>query len=134
MLKDVLFNREALPWIRRGIDVSEARRRGGAENIANSLTPGYRARRVAFEELLGGEKATLRLTRSQDGHQGADASGPTHRTVEADEPILPNGVNNIDIENEMASMAWNRVQMTALARFATKQYSLLSRAIGNSRT
>lgn len=134
MIKDALFGGDALPWLRKGMDVSRARHRVTAENVANALTPGYRAKRVAFEEYLDRADGTLRAARTQEGHiapeTAVDRVQP--RVMASNDPMLPNGINNVDIENEMAVMGWNRTQYSALTRFASRQYQMLSEAIGRS--
>lgn len=128
MIRRVLFSGDGFPWLRRGMDVSETRHRTTAENVANALTPGYRARRVAFEELLPKATKKLELTRTSEVHLGPRETIDA-RVVPSDDPVLPNGINNVDVEREMAEMGVNRIQISALSRFAAKQYRLLSLAI-----
>lgn len=135
MIRDALFGAEALPALRKGMDVSRLRGRVSAENITNALTPGYRANRVAFEEHLERADGTLRAARTGAGHMGATSSAIERvepRITPTDDPRLPNGINNVDIENEMAVLGWNRIQYSALTRFASRQYRMLSEAIGQS--
>jgi flagellar basal-body rod protein FlgB len=134
VIKDALFGGEGLPSLRKGMDVSRARHRVTAENVANALTPGYRAKRVAFEEYLDRADGSLPIARTREGHisSGQPLERTPARVVASEDPVLPNGINNVDIENEMAVMGWNRTQYAALTRFASRQYRLLSEAIGRS--
>lgn len=134
MIEKALFSSGAIPWLKKGLDVSEMRRRVTAENMANVHTEGYRAQRVAFEEHLhdaSGAPAALRHTNLR--HMGPSDSGPVADVVPSDDPMLPNGINNVDVEEEMAAMGWNRLQMSALTRFMSKKYALLNDAIRASR-
>lgn len=133
MIRDALFSGDALPMLRRGLDVSELRRTVRADNIANAETPGYAARRVAFEEHLERSGAAMRLERTNAGHLAPAETTAAPTVLRSEDPLLPNGVNNVDIERELLLSGWNRVHMNALARFATHQYRLLRDATGPAR-
>ena len=130
MVQKMLFSRGSFPWLRQGMDVAELRHRVTATNIANGVTPGYEPRRVSFEEHLREPESRVRLTGSQPGHLPASGRSVEPRVVSSESSALPNGVNGVDIEREMATLSRNRVQFRALASFATRQYRLLNEAIG----
>jgi flagellar basal-body rod protein FlgB len=134
VIEKALFSSGAIPWLKKGLDVSEMRRRVTAENVANLHTQGYRAQRVAFEEHLRGVSGPpALLVHTDQRHLGASANDISAEAVPSDDPVLPNGINNVDVEEEMAAMGWNRLQMTALTRFMSKKYALLNDAIRASR-
>ncbi len=133
MIRKVLFSRGAFPWLRQGMDVAEMRHRVTATNIANGVTPGYMPKRVSFEEHLREPSSRLRLSGTEAGHLSASERKVEPRVVAAESSKLPNGVNGVDIEQEMATLGRNRVQFRALATFASRQYKLLNQAISRSR-
>jgi len=135
VIEKALFSSGAIPWLKKGLDVSEMRRRVTAENMANVHTEGYRAQRVAFEEhLQSASGAPTALRHTDVRHLGPSDPDRIAEVVPSDDPVLPNGRNNVDVEEEMALMGWNRLQMSALTRFMSKKYALLNEAIRTSRS
>lgn len=97
-----------------------------ADNLANAETPGYRARRVSFEEALhtaiGREEAA---TPGDADRQAVDEVSPRVRRV----PAPPGGGAVIDPESELTSLAANSLQYDALTRAAAKRLRMLRVAI-----
>ena len=132
MLKDVLF-RESIPALQQGMDAAALRQKVIADNIANAVTPGFQARRVAFEELLKGQAPAhhLRLARAgEHGLAGRPADGLPQARVEIDtSPNLKSGVNNVDVEREMAGLQRNSLVHAAMTQLIAAKYRMLRQAI-----
>lgn len=81
---------------------SGARQSQIARNIANTDTPGYRARDlVDFTDTYrggGAREAAMRVTRP--GHAAATASAPVYRSFDVGGEAAPNG-NTVSLEAEM---------------------------------
>ncbi len=116
------------------MNVAELRHRVTGTNIANALSPGHKAQRVSFEEALDRSAPQLEMRATHPSHSGSQRQMPEPRVVPSESPRLPNGINDVDIEREMATLARNRIQFRALASFASRQYRQLSQAIGRSGT
>jgi flagellar basal-body rod protein FlgB len=129
VIEKALFSDSAHGWLRRGLDVSELRRRISAENIANVDTPGYHAKRVRFEELLGDSIEALSSATPNPGHITPRAPAVLPEVIPADDPMLPNGVNNVDAERELGVVGWNTLQMSAMVEFASRRFQMLNEAI-----
>ncbi|MDQ4213193.1 flagellar basal body rod protein FlgB [Microbacterium sp. ASV81] len=100
------------------LDGLSLRQRSIAENVANINTPGYHAKRVAFEDEL---RAAV-----------ADGSGAAPATVERSlEPTRLNG-NNVNLDTETLS----NIDTVLRYQFATQamnaQSASVSRAIGQA--
>jgi flagellar basal-body rod protein FlgB len=108
-------------------------------NIANSETPGYKAKRLEFE-------AALARALDVDGAQSMHTSSPEHYNVggggvESIEPEVyddPNGIvsedgNNVDREAEMSAMAENKVMYDASIQLLNKKLGLKKYLISNER-
>jgi flagellar basal-body rod protein FlgB len=79
----------------------QARQQVIAGNIANSDTPGYRARDIeAFKLAPGGFQSALQATHAQ--HFGAAASSSTASAIVFPEnPDMAHSGNNVSLEREM---------------------------------
>ena len=90
---------------------AEARQNTIAQNIANSDTPGYRARDITpFSEAYRAQDDGLQLRAPRASHL-TPASGEFHITERVDESLspAPNG-NSVTIEKEMVKGAETRHQ------------------------
>jgi flagellar basal-body rod protein FlgB len=133
VLDKVLFG-ESIPGLRDGMDAAALRQKVIADNIANVATPGYQARRVAFEELLQGNQAAshkLKLARPEQGgipQPGARASAAAKVEVDTSTDSR-SGVNNVDVEREMAAMQRNVLQHAAITQMLAAKYRIIRQAI-----
>jgi flagellar basal-body rod protein FlgB len=99
-----------------------------ANNIANVNTPGFKRSDVKFDGLLA------------HALDDANASGNTKAitdlqpsvTVENNTVMRADG-NNVDIDNEMASLAENNVRYNALVQMASKELNILKYVISDGR-
>ncbi len=132
-----LFKRlDAMQPLVKGLDAYAARQKAIASNIANSETPGYRARRVEFENELRTvvDRHRRMLSRSSGTH--IPVAGGQRRmdklqphVVENENRELINGVNNVDIDAEMAGMATNQIQFSTAAKVLSMRYKILRSSI-----
>lgn len=108
-----------------------------AENLSNLDTPGYKARRVAFEE-------QMQFVRH---HRAADlaATTPAHfrlgpasayevRPVESRDrsSTLRNDGNNVDVDVEMTALAKNQLSYSYVAELTKRQFEGLKSVIRGS--
>ena len=137
ILDKMIFNKTSIPVLRKALDAYYLRSQVIANNIANVSTPGYRRREVRFEEYLRDV-----LDRKIKGYK----TDPKHlpigsRDIDEIEPevYVPDddnmysGVNNVDIDEEMAKMAENQILYNMGVKFLNFQYNSLKKAI-TSRT
>lgn len=132
MLKDVLFS-QGFPEIKQGMDVAALRQKLFADNVANVATPGYQSRHVAFEELLRGRAPAHQLGLAAP-QSGAAIPGiprsPVGPRVDVDtSPDLRSGVNNVDIEREMAGLQKNNLVHAAMTQLVSARYRMMREAI-----
>jgi flagellar basal-body rod protein FlgB len=132
VLDKVLFG-ESIPQLQQGMDAAALRQKVIANNIANVATPGFQASHVAFEELLRSNQAAphrLQLARPEQGGI-AQAGGPLPQArVQVDTtPDLRSGINNVDVEREMASLQRNVLQHSAITQMLAAKYRMIRQAI-----
>ncbi|RME15111.1 MAG: flagellar basal body rod protein FlgB [Bdellovibrio sp.] len=106
-----------------------------AANIANAETPGYKAKKIDFEEAL--EAAIDRAHRVSATVDSSDhfpvGAGPISK-VRADiydnpEGNVSNDGNTVDMEKEMATMAENSILYKAALRLINKKLGLMKYAV-----
>jgi flagellar basal-body rod protein FlgB len=108
-----------------------------ASNIANAETPGYKAKKVDFEEALARALDTddqLKMNTSDSKHFNVGGGGFNNLQPEIYEDangiVSPDG-NNVDRDMEMAEMAENKIMYDATVQLINKKMGLLKYAIGS---
>lgn len=134
MLTDGLFNNTNLPIIKSTLDAAMLRSRTIANNIANVNTPGYRRVEVSFEKELKEalDRNRLQGIRTDAKHLqlGKSAlSTVAPRAYKPVDPTLPSGVNNVDIDREMAKLAETQIQYNYAIKFGQGVFRKLNSAI-----
>ena len=134
MLGETLFNQTSIPILVKSLDAGMLRSRTIANNIANVNTPGYQRVEVTFEGELRKalDTAKLRGTCTNERHLPLgrpDFSRLTPKVEKPVDPTLPSGVNNVDIDTEMAKLAENQLLFNFSAKFLKGNYAKLNAAI-----
>lgn len=133
MIRKLLFGNRSIALTKAGLDAGTERMRVVSENVANVMTPGYRAKRVRFEELIDEARKTICLDRTDPGHLagapcGPDAAPPP--SVELSEDAVAEGtVNNVDVEHELVLMKQNEIHFQALSQLLARKYGGIRDAI-----
>lgn len=112
-----IFNEGNLDVLKRSLDAYALRQRVIAENIAQVETPGYRARSVSFEQELA--RAIER----------GDQSLPQPQLLERSPLTADNGINDVDLDQEMALLAETNLRHKLTTRVLAMRYQLLRSAI-----
>jgi flagellar basal-body rod protein FlgB len=103
--------------LERAMDGVALRQRVSAQNIANVMTPGYQAQRVAFEGNLASALSS-----------GQDASQAGLTVTDEGGPADVNG-NNVDLATESASLTKSGLQYDALVQAMNYKLSILRAAV-----
>jgi flagellar basal-body rod protein FlgB len=131
MIETGIFSRSHLDDLKVALDVYARRHKVTAENVANVQTAGYRAREFRFEEELAGARARLEGLRTHRHHlaigrRGLDDAEGEVREVGGD---YDNGINDVDVDAEMANLATNDLSYRLATRLLGMKYNLLRGAI-----
>ena len=131
---DFIFSKTKLPVLYKAMDAYALRQRVISNNIANASTPGFQRAEVKFESLL--EKALRKK-----GVKGY-LTHPKHipvgtRPIEKLKPLpfipkddsLRSGLNNVDIDYEMAEQAKNQIRFAYASRLTAGTFNKLRSAI-----
>ena len=131
MIRQVIFGTPTLDQEKAALDASALRQRTIASNLANAVTPGYKAQEVIFEELLNQEQAKLPMATTQPGHltpkPGPSIPDPIVQARAGD--AEGSGVNDVSVEQEMTELGENTIHFQALSQLLVNQYHGISGAI-----
>src|SRR5689334_9752367 len=82
-----------------------------ADNLANSDTPGYKARDIDFRAAMAqvnGADAPVKLATTNSGHIGADPAAAADASLKYRVPLAPSlDGNTVDAQQEQAAFADN---------------------------
>jgi len=134
MLDKILFRNTNLDLLNGAMDAAMLRSRTIANNIANVTTPGYRRVEVAFEEELRTalDRTSLQGRKTDGQHMDMgrkDLSAVNAEAYHPYDPSQPSGLNNVDIDMEMAKLAETQLTYNYAVKFGQGVFKKLNAAI-----
>ncbi|MBN1128922.1 MAG: flagellar basal body rod protein FlgB [Chitinispirillaceae bacterium] len=134
MLREMLFDKTNLPMIKNSLDAAMLRTRTVANNIANVNTPGYKRVEVSFEQQLREalDRTRLKGARTEEEHLKLGRpliSEVNARAYKPVDPTLPSGLNNVDVDTEMAKLAEAQIMYNYGIRFGQGVFKKMNAAI-----
>lgn len=134
-VSNLLYMRSVVPDLEKSMDTYSLRQKAISNNIANAMTPGYKAQKVSFEEeykkLL--EPVPLRGIRTHENHiqipQMKKLADIDPEIVFKESPLNDTGLNNVDIDKEMAEMAENSLRFEMATKLVNRRFGGVRRAI-----
>ncbi len=133
------MNDKTLKALTTALNFREMRQELISSNVANANTPGFKAKKMDFEEALA-------RALDVDGQMQMNASDGRHFNVgnggfnnlEPEVYDNPNGVvsedgNTVDVEAEMATMAENKLMYDALVQLINKKMGIMKYAINSEK-
>jgi flagellar basal-body rod protein FlgB len=104
-----------------------------ANNLANSDTPGYKARDIDFRAAMataGSADATVKLATTNAGHLSIDPTTDSSANLKYRTPLAPSlDGNTVDAQQEQAAFADNTVRYQATLTFLSARFKSLMTAI-----
>ena len=135
-LDKVIFNKTKVPLLNAVLDVTQLRQRVVANNVANVSTKGYRKKSVRFQEYLNSfvRKPAVEGQTTQGRHLSIPK--PWHNPTVYQPETGPNdtGLNNVDIDKEMAELAENHLFFNVGARLLRGSFEGLKKSISGRPT
>ena len=110
--------------LNRSMDLHMQRHATIADNIANAETPGFKAKRVDFEDSLA-----RAVEANEQGLAGREIASVQPIVSEETASEIGNDLNTVDMDREMAAMTKNEVQYNASTQVISKKFALLRYAI-----
>ncbi len=110
-----------------------------ASNIANAETPGYKAKRLSFEEALARAldvDGAMAMNTNDEKHFDVGSGGFANLQPTIEEEV--NGIvsedgNNVDRDRELALMAENEILYDTTVQLLNKKLALMKYAIQSER-
>jgi len=115
------------------LDIRAAEQRAIASNIANSETPGYKAKNVdfksAFAGVFSGERSQLHLHATHPAHFAVLHGDSSVKMVERAGDDNGFDDNSVDVEDEMARLSRNYMMYNVSSKILRKKFAMLNAAI-----
>jgi flagellar basal-body rod protein FlgB len=132
-------NDKTLKALTTALNFREMRQELISSNVANANTPGFKAKKLDFEEALARAldvDGQMNMHASDDRHFNVGNGG--FNNLEPEIYDDPNGVvsengNTVDVESEMARMNENKIMYDALVQLINKKMGLMKYAITNEK-
>ncbi|WP_147535370.1 flagellar basal body rod protein FlgB [Bacillus marasmi] len=120
--------------LKSALDASSMRQQVISQNIANAETPGYKAKQVAFENILKkhlSDQTSFVGTKTDSRHVtiGRGSAIPAPQMVENTEAFINNNGNSVDMDYEMTEMGKNSLWYYMLTERVSGHFNNLSYAI-----
>ncbi len=132
IIQKAVIDKSGIPLYKQFLNLSSLRQKLIAGNLSNVSTPKYQSKDIDFH-------AELKKAIGGDNHIQAKLTHPAHipvgRTRDSEPEIIvdksaeSNGVNNVDVDKEVANLAMNQITFTVGAKLMAKKFAGLSNAI-----
>ncbi|MCI1882348.1 MAG: flagellar basal body rod protein FlgB [Sporolactobacillus sp.] len=119
----------ALSAIERSLNASMATQNTISQNIANIDTPGYKAKKVVFNDTL---QQALKAHKTSTNQLDFSTSPSDYRVVTDTYGTLQNNGNNVDIDHEMSELAQNQLLYQTLTQSAADQFKRFNIVLGGA--
>jgi flagellar basal-body rod protein FlgB len=134
MIREIMFRKTSVPAVQKSLDAGMARSKIIANNIANATTPGFQRSEVVFEDELRRalDQSKLKGTRTDKMHMPIgrkDLSKVKPDVYTPNDPTLPGGINNVDIDIENAKLVENQILYNFGVRFVKERLNMLDSSI-----
>ncbi|MFL5784076.1 MAG: flagellar basal body rod protein FlgB [Bacteriovoracaceae bacterium] len=132
-------NDKTLKALTTALNFREMRQELISSNVANANTPGYKAKKLDFEEALARAldvDGQMKMNATDGRHYNVGGGG--FNNLEPEVYDNPNGVvsengNTVDVEAEMAQMAENKLMYDALVQLINKKMGIMKYAINSEK-
>lgn len=127
------MSQSSIQLLQKMLDYTAARGKVINKNIANVNTEGYQREDMSFGEVMNEvQNSTMKVTRPD--HMSIEKKEENGFQVEADSDMSDNtGVNNVQIDQEMAQLAENTILFKFAARKANGYFTTLQTVIKGGR-
>jgi len=112
--------------LERIIQAANIRQKVISSNIANSDTPGYKAKDVKFNDLLGKE---MKLATTDPKHIGSGKSGEVSARTEVEDNLSWQDRNNVELNVEVAKMTENSLLHDAAVTILSSKIRMYRNAL-----
>jgi flagellar basal-body rod protein FlgB len=112
--------------LERMVQTADIRQKVIASNIANSDTPGFKAKDVKFNNLLGKE---MKLSATNPKHIGGGKAGEISSRTEVEDNLSWEDRNNVELNVEVAKMTENALLHDTAVTILSSKIRMFKNAI-----
>ncbi len=129
-----------IPILTKALDAYSLRNKVISANIANIGTPGYKSKSVDFENALNNAMSGLELSGELTDKKHipiGNVAAPQTSLINVvdenpgtvDEEDMKSGINDVDIDNEMAQLAKNQIRFKYASRLLGESFRGIQKSI-----
>lgn len=112
--------------LQRIVQAANIRQKVISSNIANSDTPGYKAKDVKFDNILGKE---MKMATTSSKHLGGPGTGKVGVKTTVEENLSWEDRNNVELNVEVAKMTENALLHDTAVTIMTTKIKMFKNAI-----
>jgi flagellar basal-body rod protein FlgB len=134
-----MFDQTKIPLLSQALNAYSLRHKVISSNVANIGTPGYKAKAVEFENTLNKEMAKTSISNAVTNRRHIDlssaGSAPGNASVvdvspdHFSEEEKKSGINDVDIDMEMAEMAKNQIRFKYVSKLLGDSFRGIQKSI-----
>lgn len=131
IIRDQVINKIGIPLLKNLMHVTSTSQKLTAANIANVSVPGYQSKSLDFQsemkKAMGKQKIKLEITNAR--HMPPANRPEAVKVITNTDNTNSSGINNIDIDKEMATVAENQILYSYGSRMLAKKFGALKSVI-----
>jgi len=131
IIQKQVIDKSGIPLLKRLLHVVAGSQKVTADNIAHVSTPGYKSKSIDFHKEMAAalKKEKVNLQTTNPNHIPSPEKPKGIKTIINDDENDQSGVNNVDIDKEMATLAENQILFAYGARAAMQKFTTLKNVI-----
>jgi len=135
IIRDQILSKTGIPLYKKLLHITSSSQKLTASNIANVSTPGYQSKAIDFKReiqaALKKKKVTLETTNER--HMPPAGRPRAIKVITGIDGSNESGVNNVDIDKEMGTLAENQILYSYGTRMLMKKFNTLKTVIRGRR-
>lgn len=133
LVRNLVFDKTKIPLLNKSLNVTSLRHKAISNNIANANTVNYRRKEVDFATYLRAQVVKPQVVgrRTDPRHLPVGELDPSAKPRVYEPEPGPNvsGINNVDVDIEMADLAENHLLYNISAHLISGQFRGLRKSI-----
>ena len=132
LVRNLIFDKTRIPLLTKTLNVTSLRHRSLSNNVANANTVNFRRKDVDFASYLRSQvvKPKIAGVRTDQRHMSiGNVAQSKPRVYKPDPGPNTTGVNNVDVDMEMSSLAQNHLLYNVGARLLSGQFQGIRKSI-----
>jgi len=131
IIQKQVIEKSGIPLFKKLLHVAAASQKLTANNVANVSTPGFQSQSLDFkkerQKALHKERVPIQVT--NPAHIPSVNKPQSLKVIVDESESNASGVNNVDIDKEMGSLAENQILFTFGAKMAMQKFTALKNVI-----